>query len=84
MAHTCPGEAPRVPQWQEILPTSNLNDENLILMPSFSNDLFDTETTSDQTDQTSPLLPIHVFNTHRYTHLPHSHTQQTARQLHIH
>ena len=33
MACICLGEAPRVPQQQEILLTLNLTDENLILMP---------------------------------------------------
>ena len=66
MACTCLGEAPRVPQRQEIPPTLNLTDENLILMPPFSNDLFDTEIAHDQTNQASPPPPIHVFNPHRY------------------
>ena len=35
-------------------------------MPSFSNDLLDTETVSDQTDQASLPSPIYMFNTHRY------------------
>ena len=35
-------------------------------MPSFSNDLCDTETISDQTDQVSSPSPIHMFNAHIY------------------
>ena len=66
MACICLGEAPRVPQQQEILLTSNSTDKNLISMPSISNDLFDTETVSDQTNQASSPSPIHVFNAHRY------------------
>ena len=35
-------------------------------MLSLSNDLFDTETISDQTDQDSPPSPIQGLNVHRY------------------
>ena len=35
-------------------------------MPSFSNDLLNTETVSDQTNQSSPPLAIHMLNVHRY------------------
>ena len=66
MACTCLGEAPRGPQRQEILLTLNLTNKNLISTPSFSNNLFDTETISDQTNQVSPPSPIQVFNMHRY------------------
>ena len=66
MACICLGEAPRVPQRQEILLTLNLTDENLILMPSFSDDLFDTKITPGQTNQASPPSPIPVSNAQRY------------------
>ena len=66
MVCTCLGEAPRGPQQQEIPTTLNLTNENPISMPSFSNDLLDTETVSDQTDQASPPSPIDRSNTHRY------------------
>ena len=35
-------------------------------MPSFSNNLFNTGTVSDQANQASSPSPIHVLNTHRY------------------
>ena len=66
MACTCLGEAPRVHQQQKILPTSNLTNKNLISMPFFSDNLFDTEIAPDQTDQAPPPSPIHAFNPHRY------------------
>ena len=66
MACTCHGEAPRGSQQQEIPPTLNLTDKNLVSMPSFSNDFFNTETVSDQTNEASPPSPIHGFNVHRY------------------
>ena len=66
MTCTCLGEAPRGPQPQEIPLTPKVTDKNLISMPSFSGDLFDTETVSDQTDQASPASPIHVTKAHRY------------------
>ena len=60
-----PGEAPRVSQQKQIPLTPNLTNKILILMPSFSNDLFDTETISDQTNQCGHIYAAYltcVFN----------------------
>ena len=79
MACTCLGEAPRVPQQQEFLLTSNPTNKNLILTPSFSDDFFDTEIAPGQINQASPSSPIQVFNPQRYT-LPTSPIYSTDSQ----
>ena len=79
MACICLGEAPKRPQQQEFPPTPNLTDRNPTAMPSISNNLFDTETVSDQETHASPPLPLQGFNPYCYT-LPASPAYSTDSQ----